>query len=61
PYILSGGPTNIFLQTAVVYMYYLFTVEFFSQATAVATIITLIASIIIIPYALIVIRRWIRK
>lgn len=61
PYILSGGPTNIFLQTAVVYMYYLFTVEFFSQATAVATIITVIASVIIIPYALIIIRRWIRK
>lgn len=61
PYILSGGPTNIFLQTAVVYMYYLFTVEFFSQATAVATIITVIASVVIIPYALIIIRRWIRK
>ncbi len=61
PYILSGGPTNVFLQTLVVYMYYLFTVEFFSQATAVATIITVIASIIIIPYALIIIRRWIRK
>jgi len=61
PYILSGGPTNIFLQTAVVYMYYLFTVEFFSQATTVATIITVIASVIIIPYALIIIRRWIRK
>ncbi|WP_338598286.1 glucose ABC transporter permease GlcT [Sulfolobus tengchongensis] len=61
PYILSGGPTNIFLQTAVVYMYYLFSVEFFSQATAVATIITLIATVIIIPYALIIIRRWIRK
>ncbi|CCC80866.1 glucose ABC transporter permease GlcT [Thermoproteus tenax] len=61
PYILSGGPTNIFLQTAVVYMYYLFTVEFFSQATAVATIITVIASVVIIPYALIIMRRWIRK
>ncbi|TRM73875.1 sugar ABC transporter permease [Sulfolobus sp. A20-N-F6] len=61
PYILSGGPTNVFLQTLVVYMYYLFTVEFFSQATAVATIITVIASIIIIPYALIIIRRWIRR
>lgn len=61
PYILSGGPTNVFLQTLVVYMYYLFTVEFFSQATAVSTIITVIASIIIIPYALIIIRRWIRK
>lgn len=61
PYILSGGPTNVFLQTLVVYMYYLFTIEFFSQATAVATIITVIASIIIIPYALIIIRRWIRR
>lgn len=61
PYILSGGPTNIFLQTLVVYMYYLFTVEFFSQATAVATIVTLIASIVILPYALVIIRRWIRR
>ncbi|ACP56379.1 ABC transporter [Sulfolobus islandicus M.16.27] len=35
--------------------------EYFSQATAVATIITLVATIIIIPYALTVIRRWIRR
>lgn len=61
PYILSGGPTNVFLQTLVVDMYYLFTVEFFSQATAVATIITIIATVVIIPYALIIIRRWIRR
>ncbi|AGJ63741.1 glucose ABC transporter permease GlcT [Saccharolobus islandicus] len=61
PYVLSGGTTNIFLQTSELYMYYLFTVEYFSQATAVATIITLVATIIIIPYALTVIRRWIRR
>ncbi|BCS93611.1 glucose ABC transporter permease GlcT [Metallosphaera javensis (ex Sakai et al. 2022)] len=61
PFILSGGTTNIFLQTSVLYMYYLFTVEFFSDATAVATIITVIATIVIIPYALIMIRRWIRR
>jgi glucose/arabinose transport system permease protein len=41
-------------------MYYLFWVEYFSQATAVATIVTVIATIVIIPYALIIIRRWIR-
>ena len=61
PFILSGGTTNIFLQTSVLYMYYLFTVEFFSSATAVATIVTVIATIVIIPYALIMIRRWIRR
>lgn len=61
PFILSGGTTNIFLQTSVLYMYYLFTVEFFSNATAVATIVTVIATIVIIPYALIMIRRWIRR
>ncbi|MFB6470629.1 MAG: glucose ABC transporter permease GlcT [Vulcanisaeta sp. AZ3] len=60
PIILSGGPTNVYLQTLVVYMYYLFWVEYFSQATAVATIVTVIAIIVIIPYALIIIRRWIR-
>ena len=61
PYVLGGGPSNVFLQTSVMYMYYLFTVEFFSRATAVATIITVIASIVIIPYALIIIRKWVRR
>ncbi len=60
PYVVSGGPTNTLLQTLVVYMYYLFTTEYFSQSAAVASIITLIAVAIVIPYALIGIRRWIR-
>jgi len=61
PYILGGGPSNVFLQTSVVYMYFLFTTEFFSEATAVATIVTVIAAVVIIPYALIVIRKWVRR
>jgi glucose/arabinose transport system permease protein len=60
PYVVSGGPTNTLLQTLGVYMYYLFTTEYFSQSAAVASIITLIAVAIVIPYALIGIRRWIR-
>ncbi|MFP3210929.1 MAG: glucose ABC transporter permease GlcT [Thermocladium sp.] len=60
PYLLSGGPTNIFLQTSVVYMYYLFTTEYFAQASAVATIITAIATAVVIPYALYGIKRWMK-
>ncbi|EZQ11356.1 sugar ABC transporter permease [Candidatus Acidianus copahuensis] len=61
PYILSGGPTNIFMQTLVVFSYYLFTTEFFAQASALSTIIILIATAIVIPYALYGIKRWIKK
>jgi len=61
PFVLSGGPTNVSLQTIVVYMYYLYTTEFFAQSTAIATLVTAIAAAVVIPFALLGLRRWVRR
>ena len=58
-YVIGGGPTNPGYQTIVMYSYYLFYTESFAQAASVSVVITLIAALIVIPYAIFGIRRWI--
>ncbi|BBD73696.1 glycerol-3-phosphate ABC transporter permease [Sulfodiicoccus acidiphilus] len=61
PFVLSGGPTNVSLQTGVIYMYYLDTTEFFAESTAIATLVTAIAAAVVIPFALLGLKRWVRR
>ncbi len=58
-YVIGGGPTNPGYQTTVMYSYYLFYTESFAQAASVSVVITLIAALIVIPYAVFGIRRWV--
>ncbi len=61
PYVIGGGPTNLNLMTLVTYLYYLFYSEFFSASAATSVIVTVVATAVIIPYALYGIKRWIRR
>jgi len=60
PLIISGTPVATYTTTMVTYLYYLSTVEFFAESAAVSTIVIIIATAVIIPYALYIIRRFIR-
>lgn len=57
PYVSTG--LNPFTETLVVYTYYWFYSIYFSNASAVSMIIIVIATVVIIPYALFGLKRWI--
>lgn len=59
PYILTGGPTNFYSETLLTYQYYLFYSSYFAESAAVSTIVVLIALVVVVPYALLGMRRWV--
>ncbi|WP_460173752.1 glucose ABC transporter permease GlcT [Vulcanisaeta sp. JCM 14467] len=60
PFIMSGSATSPTLMTLVTYIYYLYAYsEYFSAAAALATLVAAIAAIVIIPYALLGLKRWV--
>ena len=59
PFVMGGGPSNLFLMTLTEYVMYSFYVSMFSQSGAASTIIAAIAAAIVIPYALFGIKRWV--
>jgi len=60
PFIMSGSATSPTLMTLVTYIYYLYAyAESFSAAAALATLVAVIAAAVIIPYALLGLKRWV--
>lgn len=59
PYIISGGPTDLFSQTMLMYQYFLYTTSYFAQSSVIDTFVVLIALLVVVPYALIGMKRWI--
>ncbi len=59
PYIISGGPSNYYAQTLLTYQYFLFESSYFAQSSVVDTIVVAIALAVVVPYALLGMRRWI--
>lgn len=59
PFVISGGPTNTNLMTLLIYQYRMFGTSYFANSSVAAAIIVLIAVIIVIPYALLGMRRWV--
>jgi len=59
PYIITGGPTNYYAETLLTYQYYLFDSSYFAQSSAVNTIVIVIALAIVVPYALLGMKRWV--
>ena len=59
PFVMGGGPSNLFLMTLTEYVMYSFYVSMFSQSAAASVIIAAIAAAIVIPYALLGIKRWV--
>jgi len=60
PFIMSGSATSPTLMTLVTYIYYLYAyAENFSAAAALATLVAVIAAAVIIPYALLGLKRWV--
>ncbi|MGC8631634.1 MAG: glucose ABC transporter permease GlcT [Thermoprotei archaeon] len=57
PYVSTG--LNPYTETATLNLYYFFITEYFSRSAGVSVIIVVIATIIVIPYALYGIKRWI--
>ena len=59
PYIISGGPSDLFSQTLLMYQYLLYTTSYFAQSSVIDTFVVLIALLVVVPYALIGMKRWI--
>lgn len=58
PFVISGGPSNIYLQTLLIYQYFEFSTSYFANASVASTIVVLIALLIVVPYAVLGMRRW---
>ncbi|WP_338598983.1 glucose ABC transporter permease GlcT [Sulfolobus tengchongensis] len=54
-----GGPTNPNMVSLVEYIYILFSTEYFSLSSALSSLVALIAAVVIIPYALLGLKRWV--
>lgn len=54
-----GGPSNPTMMSLVEYIYILFSTEYFSLSSALASLVALIAAVVIIPYALLGLKRWV--
>lgn len=61
PFVIGGGPTNLYLMTLAEYVYYGIYTEYFSQSAAASMIIVTIATAVIIPYALLGLKRWVMR
>jgi glucose/arabinose transport system permease protein len=61
PYVISGGPSDIYTQTMLMYQYFLFVTSYFAESSVIDTIVVIVALAIVIPYALIGMRRWIHN
>ncbi|MEM4778945.1 MAG: sugar ABC transporter permease, partial [Thermoplasmatales archaeon] len=58
PFVVSGGSSNIYLQTMLIYQYYEFSTSYFANSAVVSTIVVVIALAVVIPYAVLGMRRW---
>ncbi|AOL16558.1 sugar ABC transporter permease [Sulfolobus sp. A20] len=54
-----GGPTNPNMMSLVEYIYILFSTEYFSLSSALSVLVAIIAAIVIIPYAILGLKRWV--
>lgn len=61
PFVIGGGPTNLYLMTLAEYVYYDIYTEFFSESSAASMIIVAIATAVVIPYALLGLKRWVMR
>ena len=61
PYVVSGGPANYYTQTMLTYQYFLFISSYFAQSSVIDTIVIVVALAVVVPYALIGMRRWIHN
>ena len=59
PYIITGGPINYYAETLLTYQYYLFDSSYFAQSSVVDTIVVAIALAVVVPYALLGMKRWV--
>lgn len=61
PFVIGGGPTNLFLMTLAEYVYYDIYTEYFSMSSAASMVIVAIATAVVIPYALFGLKRWVMR
>ena len=61
PYVISGGPSDIYTQTMLMYQYFLFVTSYFAESSVIDTIVVLVALAVVIPYAIIGMKRWIHN
>lgn len=61
PFVISGGPVDIYTQTMLMYQYHLFTSSSFAGSSVVDTIVIVVALAVVVPYALIGMKRWIHN
>ncbi|QGA55308.1 ABC transporter permease subunit [Sulfolobus sp. E5-1-F] len=54
-----GGPTNPNMMSLVEYIYILFSTEYFSLSSALSSLVALIAAVVIIPYAILGLKKWV--
>ena len=59
PYLVAGGFLNYYSETLLTYEYDLFYSSYFAQSAAVSIIVFIIAAAVVIPYALLGIKRWV--
>jgi len=59
PYVITGGPINYYAETLLTYQYYLFGSSYYAESSAVSTITVVIALAVVVPYALLGMRRWV--
>ena len=52
---------NPFVETSVLKMYFYYETEYFSQASVVSIILVIIATVVVIPYALFGLKRWMKS
>ncbi len=57
PFVSTG--LNPFTETAVLNMYFYYITEFFANSSVVSVVLVIIASIVVVPYALYGLKRWI--
>ncbi|MEM3852657.1 MAG: glucose ABC transporter permease GlcT [Methanomassiliicoccales archaeon] len=58
PFVISGNASDIYYQTLLTYQYYKFASSYFAQSAAASTIVVVIALAIVVPYAMLGMKRW---
>jgi len=59
PFVITGGPINYYAETLLTYQYYLFDSSYYAQSAVVNTIVVVIALAVVVPYALLGMKRWV--
>ena len=59
PYIITGTPISYYAETLLTYQYFLFGSSYFAQSAVVNTIVVIIALAVVVPYAMLGMKRWV--